>query len=125
MHEHHLPIPSAAPDNVVAKLPPVFRVQSISRLPLDDQYALNRAALFHEHASLMVEWPARKVDARLGAGSLVSIRWLGRPESLGGAVRISRLAVLERPVGGRIHFCAVWQGLFRAGCLVPRGFEGR
>lgn len=97
MTEQHLPIPSAAPDNVVAKLPPIFRVESISRLPLDNHYALNRAVLFHERASLMVEWPSRKVDARLGVGSLVSIRWLGRPESLGGAVRISRLAVLERP----------------------------
>lgn len=97
MTEHHLPIPSAASDNVVTKLPPVFRVQSISRLSLDDHYTLNRAVLFHERASLMVEWPSRKIDARLGAGSLVSIRWLGRPESLGGAVRISRLVVLERP----------------------------
>ncbi len=36
MSEYRLPIPTAAPDNVVAKLPPVFRVQSISRLPLDE-----------------------------------------------------------------------------------------
>ena len=74
MTEQHLPIPSAAPDNVVAKLPPIFRVESISRLPLDDHYALNRAVLIHERASLMVEWPSRKVDARLCVGSLVSIR---------------------------------------------------
>lgn len=51
MTEQHLPIPSAAPDNVVAKLPPIFRVESISRLPLDDHYALNRAVLFHERAA--------------------------------------------------------------------------
>ena len=50
--------------------------------------SLNRAGLFHERASLMVEWPSRKVDVRLGAGCLVSIRWLGRPVGLGGAVRI-------------------------------------
>ncbi|KIN92018.1 HD domain-containing protein [Thauera sp. SWB20] len=97
MSEYRLPIPTAAPDNVVAKLPPVFRVQSISRLPLDNHCVLNRAGLFHERASLMVEWPSRKVDVRLGAGCLVSIRWLGRPVSLGGAVRISRLVVLGRP----------------------------
>jgi 3'-5' exoribonuclease len=68
MSEYRLPIPTAAPDNVVAKLPPVFRVQSISRLPLDNHCVLNRAGLFHERASLMVEWPSRKVDVRLGCG---------------------------------------------------------
>ena len=97
MSEYRLPIPTAAPDNALAKLPSVFRVQSISRLPLDNHCVLNRAGLFHERASLMVEWPSRKVDVRLGAGCLVSIRWLGRPVSLGGAVRISRLVVLGRP----------------------------
>lgn len=97
MTEHFLPVPSAQPDRVIALLPPIFRVQSITRLPWQDGYALNRAVLFHARASLCVEWVSRKVDARLGAGSLVSIRWLGRPASVGGAVRIARLVVLQRP----------------------------
>lgn len=120
MTDHHLPIPSAAPENVVAKLPPIFRVQSISRLPIDEHYALNRAALFHERASLMVEWPSRRIDARLGVGSLISIRWLGRPESLNGAVRISRLVPLERPEAALDLFETIPTGWVKERALVSR-----
>lgn len=120
MTDHYLPIPLAAPDNVVAKLPSIFRVQSISRLPLDERYALNRAALFHESASLMVEWSSRRFDARLGAGSLVSICWLGRPESLNGAVRISRLVPLERPEAALDLFETIPTGWVKERALVSR-----
>lgn len=97
MRDHALPVPSAAPDILVDQLPPIFRVQSLSRLPFDRQYTTNRAVLFHERACLTVEWLSRKIDTDLAAGCLVSIRWLGRPVSLGGAVRIARLVTLMRP----------------------------
>jgi 3'-5' exoribonuclease len=120
MIDHHLPVPSPAKDNVIARLPLIFRVQSISRLPLDERYALNRASLFHEKASLMVEWASRRVDVRLGVGSLVSIRWLGRPESMSGAVRISRLVPLLRPEGSVDLFDTVPTAWVKERALVSR-----
>jgi 3'-5' exoribonuclease len=86
------------PDHVIDRLPPVFRVQSIERLPFDARNLLNVAVVFHERAVLRVEWLCRHPDSRLTAGSLVSIRWLGRPVSARlGAIRIARLVKLERP----------------------------
>lgn len=98
MTEQYVKLPVPGEDLLVEKLPPVFRVQSIVRLPFDGLHRLNRATLFHESVSLSVEWLSLKVDVDLRAGSLASIRWLGRPASLGGAIRIARLVRLERPV---------------------------
>lgn len=97
MTDHVLPTPSAAPDLLVGQLPAVFRIQSIARLPFDAESIQIRATVFHERASLNVEWLSPHVNAHLVAGSPVSIRWLGRPASIGGAVRIARLVGLERP----------------------------
>lgn len=97
MTDQVLPAPCAAPDLLIGKLPTVFRIQSIARLPFDADSILMRATVFHERASLTVDWLSRHVNPHLVAGSLVSIRWLGRPASLGGAVRIARLVSLERP----------------------------
>lgn len=97
MTERTLIAATPALDMVVEKLPPILRIQSIARFPYAGAQVLNRAVLFHERASLTVEWVSRHVDVRLTAGALVSVRWLGRPRSFNGAVRIARLVLLERP----------------------------
>jgi len=84
-------------DMVVEKLPSILRIQSIARFPYEGGQVLNRAVLFHERASLTVEWMSRHVDVRLTTGTLVSVRWLDRPRSFNDAVRIARLVLLECP----------------------------
>lgn len=96
MADYPMTLPPTAADLVIDKLPHCLRIQSIARLPFDDRHTLNRATLYHERATLTVEWLTRHTDVRLKVGSLVSIRWLGRPVSSRGAVRISRLVLLER-----------------------------
>lgn len=90
-----VPLPSPSPDQVPWKLPSVFRVVSLARLPLPGGVR-NEATLYHDQAYLRVVWMARHVDTQLTAGDLVTIRWLGKPVSVDGAVRISRLVRLER-----------------------------
>lgn len=97
MSEITIPVPRTAPDLVLEKLPPLFRLQSIERLPFDARNIRNRATLFHERATLCVEWLSAHPDVRLTVGSLVAIRWYGRPVSFAGAVRIARLVPLDRP----------------------------
>lgn len=87
-------LPSA--DQVVDRLPSVFRLQSIARFPFDERHTLCQAALFHEQASLKVEWLCRHPDSRLTLGSLIAIRLQGRPTSTAGAIQIFRLVKLER-----------------------------
>lgn len=128
-----LPVLSTSSDPVPDKLPPIFRVQSIERHPDVHGDILNRAVLFHEQASLSVEWLTRHADIRLTRGSLVSIRWLGRPASCDGHVRISRLVLLERPEAETNLFDLVPHGwvadrelVARASALwegLPRGFR--
>ncbi|NJA89813.1 HD domain-containing protein [Rhodocyclus tenuis] len=84
-------------DPVPDKLPPLFRITSIERFPGPNRQVRHRASLFHEKAGLSVEWCSQHVDARLAKGSLVSIRWAGRTQSIGGHVQIARLVLLELP----------------------------
>lgn len=128
-----LPVLSTSSDPVPDKLPPIFRVQSIERHPDVHGDILNRAVLFHEQASLSVEWLTLHADIRLTRGSLVSIRWLGRPASCDGHVRITRLVLLERPEAETNLFDLVPHGwvadrelVARASALwegLPRGFR--
>lgn len=97
MTEQTLPARLPGHDALVERLPTAFRIQSIARLPFDARDTLNRACLFHESAALTVEWLSRQVDPGLVAGALVAIRWQGRPVSLNGAIRVSRIVPLERP----------------------------
>jgi 3'-5' exoribonuclease len=108
------------PDHVIDRLPPVFRIQSIERLPFDERNLLNVAVVFHERAVLRVEWLCRHPDSRLTAGSLVSIRWLGRPTSTLGAIRIARLVKLERPEASLNPFDTVPHAWVRDRELVAR-----
>ena len=59
-------------DQLVDRLPPVLRIQSIARFPFDERHMLCQAVLFHEQAGLKVEWLCRQPDNRLTAGALVS-----------------------------------------------------
>ena len=85
-------MPRPVIDPVPSQLPHLFRVQSIERLPMPS----GRAALFHDAASLKVEWLSRQTDIRIVQGCLVSIRWQGNPVSIDGHVRIGRLVLMER-----------------------------
>jgi len=97
MHEIKLPLSSPTPDPVPHLLPPVFRIATLARLPAADGRSVrNEAVLFHAKASLRVVWVTAHVDIRLQAGHLVSIRWLSKPVSVDGAIRINRLVLLER-----------------------------
>lgn len=97
MSEQHVPAVLPAQERLIEQLPQVFRIQSIARLPFNVRHTLNRAVLFHERASLTVEWISRQVDVRLVAGALVAIRWQGRPACVNGAIRIARVVLLECP----------------------------
>jgi 3'-5' exoribonuclease len=89
-------MPKPAFDPVPDHLPPVFRVESLERYPAEHRQVATRAVLFHEKARLTVEWLSHNVDVRITRGTLVSVRWLGNPTSHNGAIRISRLVLLER-----------------------------
>lgn len=121
MTEQRLPVPCAASDVVVERLPQVFRLQSIERLPFDARHVRNCATLFHERASVRVEWLSRHPDVRLTAGSLVAIRWCGRPTSLDGAVRIARLVPLEKPEADSNLFDTIPHRWLQARELARRG----
>lgn len=120
MANHRSAIPRTGRDLVVELLPLCFRIQSITRLPLDALNTMNRATLFHEQAVLTVEWPSRQVDTRLAVGALVAIRWLGRPVCNGGAVRISRIVALERPLPALNLFDTVPHGWVNQRLLLRR-----
>jgi 3'-5' exoribonuclease len=99
MLEVKLPVPSPTPDPVPHLLPQVFRIATLTRRPATDGRSVrNEAVLFHAKASLRVVWVTGQIDTRLQAGHLVSIRWLGKPVSVEGAIRINRLVLLERSI---------------------------
>lgn len=132
MTEHCVPVPCPSTDVVVEKLPRIFRIQAIERLPFDDKHVRNRAVLFHEKAAIRVEWLTRHPDVRLTAGSLVSIRWAGRPVSVNGSIRIARLVLMEKPEASMNLFDTIphrWladRALAKRGAALweamPRGF---
>lgn len=97
IEEHVVAMPRPTLDPVPEKLPHLFRLQSIERLPMPGTSTiLTRASLYHDRASLKVAWTSRHADIRLVQGALVGIRWQGHPVSIDGHVRIGRLVLLER-----------------------------
>lgn len=95
----------------LAMMPRIFRLTTIHRAPIDDRRTQCTATLYHDSASLKVSWTASKPDLRLKSGDLVSPRWFGSTACEGGAIRISRLVLMERP--------EPWENLFHT---VPHGW---
>jgi 3'-5' exoribonuclease len=122
MSEHKFPVPPATPDPVPSQLPTVFRVLSITRVPApNSRNQVNEAVLFHEKASLRATWMTAHIDCRLRAGSLVSIRWMGKPTSCNGAILINRLVLLERAEPSLNLFDTIPSAWVKDRKLVERG----
>lgn len=121
MHEVKLSLPSPAHDPVPQLLPPVLRITSLTRLPAEDGRSVrNEAVLFHAKASLRVVWVTAHADIRLQAGHLVAIRWLGKPVSVEGAIRINRLVLLERSIPTLDLFETIPPNWVKVGDLLKR-----
>jgi len=84
-------------DPVIARLPRLFRLESINRLPLDASRHVARAELFHAQAALSVFWIAGCDDTHARLDALVSVRWLGRAACIDGAIRVVRLVEADEP----------------------------
>jgi 3'-5' exoribonuclease len=114
-------MPRPVLDAVPVSLPHIFRVQSVVRQPSGDHGHSTRAVIYHERATLTVEWRAQHVDVRVAARSLVTIRWLGNPVSVNGAIQISRLVVLDKPEAEVNLFDLVPPGWVKDRELVAQG----
>ena len=77
-------------------MPRVFRLTDIISTETEQGHTMT-AQLYHDRASLTATWTARHPDVRLRSGVLVSPRWVYPMHSEDGKVRVSRLALLERP----------------------------
>lgn len=77
-------------------MPAAFRLTSLrsaqTRLGLT-----HWATLFHERASLKVQWTGRSHSSGLHVGAIVSPRWWAYAECVDGAVTIAGLSVWQRP----------------------------
>lgn len=89
--------PAPLADPVLSRLPPLFRVESVCRLPVDEHRHVARAELFHAQAALSVFWVGGRHDTNIAKDALVSIRWLGDPVCCDGALRIARLIEASNP----------------------------
>lgn len=102
-------------------LPGMYRLTRMDHKPGVNGMTTCIAHLYHEKASLRVVWECRQPDTRLHEGVLVSPRWLGRStRSEQGAVRISRLVLLEIPQAGATLFDMVPHEWVRDRTLVER-----
>jgi 3'-5' exoribonuclease len=95
----------------LALMPKLFRLTTIEREPVDDRRTQCTATLYHDSASLKVSWTVGSPDLRMKSGDLVSPRWFGSTTCEGGAIKISRLVLMERP--------EPWQNLFNT---LPHGW---
>lgn len=120
-------------DFAPAQLPAIFRVESVARYPTERHQIITRANLFHDRASLTVEWRSTHVDVRIVRGALVGVRWLNNRAHSKGAIPISRLVLLER-AEAEVNLCHLvpprWvqdrELVSRAAALLenlPRGFR--
>lgn len=79
-------------------LPYIFRLTAYTAKVIDHKLTECTATLFHERASLKVRWTTARPDARIRPNLLVSPCWLNvRTAGEDGAIRISRLVLIERP----------------------------
>ena len=82
-------------------MPEIFRIVSISCVPMEAKSGvLYRVELYHDKAQLTVAFSRSQPDIRLRVDKMVSIRWRMPVTSKDGAIGISRLVLLERPVNG-------------------------
>jgi 3'-5' exoribonuclease len=84
----------------IDKLPCVFRIVSIISKPDSSGKCTHyRVELFHEKASMTVSFSRSQPDIRLKEDVLVSVRWKLPVFCTEGAIQISRLVLLEHPIG--------------------------
>jgi 3'-5' exoribonuclease len=95
----------------LALMPKLFRLTTNHHEPIDERRTQCTATLYHDSASLKVSWTVSNPDLRLKSGDLVSPRWFGSTTCEGGAIKISRLVLMERP--------EPWENLFQT---VPHGW---
>lgn len=91
------------PHNIppIDQLPGVFRITDISATPMMNGRGIEyRVKIFNERASMTVSYTHSHPDIRLKADMLVSVRWKLPVTSIDGAIQISRLVLLERPIKG-------------------------
>ncbi|MDE2341976.1 MAG: metal-dependent phosphohydrolase [Betaproteobacteria bacterium] len=103
-------------------MPSIFRVTSVDCQQKERSF-LYRAHLFHEQASLTVEWVRNQPDTRIRPFCLVSPRWNIRPASYQGALQISRLVLMEHPEAEENLFKMVPHGWVKNRELIKRGAE--
>lgn len=92
-------------------LPRMFRLVSLDCQQEDERNVRLTATIYYEGAVLRVCWVARKSDARLKVGEMVSPRWSRNVAYEGSAIRINGLEPLMRPDS--------WLNLFRT---IPFGW---
>jgi 3'-5' exoribonuclease len=85
-------------------LPKTYRLTSIQYDMVDGKRTLCIATLYHDKACMRVCWTVSKPDFRMKSGSLVSPRWLATAFCEHGAIKISRLVLMECP--------EPWENLF-------------
>ena len=83
----------------ISDLPYVYRIRSLLQEPLPNGCGVRYTIeLYHEHIQLNVTFTRSQPDIRLRVNKLVSIRWKLTVLSSHGAIHISRLALIERPL---------------------------
>ena len=104
-------------------LPKVFRLTSLRIEVIDHKRTESTATLFHEKAALKVRWMMPRPDSRLLPGLLVSPRWAMHGDTRNGALRITRLVLIERPEPMENLFDLVPSGWVRDRALVRTAAE--
>lgn len=80
----------------VYELPPVCRLASVRRIPVDAGYQMN-AGLYFDGQTYPVVWTSQHPDVRLRSGVMVSPRLISVVGRHDHAQRIARVVLLERP----------------------------
>lgn len=97
MADRNKSFPSVCRDGANERLPNIFRLVSITRLPgQNGRGVANEAVLFHEQASLKVVWTSQQVDCRLKRGCYVALRGIDSKTLGSDCQRIKRLDRLDK-----------------------------
>jgi len=85
----------------IDSMPGVYRIVSINSVPTPNGRGVAyRVELYHDKVQMTVAFTRSQPDIRLRANLLVSVRWKLPVSSINGAIQISRLVLLERPIKG-------------------------